>query len=159
MSRQWPEVGAAIALALWIGGGWVVGYLVAPVLFELVPERALAGEVAGALFARMGYIGLFCAGVLLATEFSFAAGRPRAFWGSRMVWCVLLMLGCTAFNLWVAQPTIAELKAAGWSPQSPAGADRFAVWHGLSAAAYLLQSIVGVVTLAVWVRRNEHGRA
>lgn len=159
MSRQWRDAAAAVALALWVGGGWAVGYLVAPALFAVVPDRALAGEVAGALFTRMGYVGAVCALVILATEFSVAAGRPRAVWHSRTVWCVAFMLACTVFNLWVAQPTIAEIKAAGWSQQHSAGADRFAVWHALSASVYLLQSVAGAAALIVWTRRSGHGRA
>ena len=47
----------AIALTLWIGGLWAVGYLVAPTLFYTLADRALAGMVAGKLFTLIAYVG------------------------------------------------------------------------------------------------------
>ena len=34
-------------LTLWVGGLWIIGYLVTPVLFKTLDNRQLAGELAG----------------------------------------------------------------------------------------------------------------
>ena len=48
-----------IALTLWVGGLWAIGYLVAPTLFAILGgDRPLAGVLAGKLFELIGWIGL-----------------------------------------------------------------------------------------------------
>ena len=155
--KRWLATGELLALALWVVGTWVVGYLVAPVLFAMLPERALAGEVAGVLFARMGAIGVACAALLL---FAAAAspGGLRSAHRSAYAWSVVLMLACTLFNLLVAQPQIAALKAAGWPKPAGGGTNLFAVWHAISASVYLLQSLLGLVALIAWSRRASADR-
>lgn len=149
--RGWQAAGELMALSLWVAGTWVVGYLVAPVLFAALPERSLAGQVAGILFSRMGLLGLACALVLMASQ-AVRAGGVRTALRSVYGWSVLLMVAFTVFNLGVAQPQIAALKAAGWPLTVPAGPDLFAVWHGVSALVYLLQSVLGAAALVGWLR-------
>lgn len=155
MSR-WLAAGELIALALWVVGTWIVGYLVAPTLFATLPDRVLAGEVAGILFARMGWIGLACASMVLVAVVAGSDGL-RGARRSVYAWSVLLMLICTAFNLGIAQPQIAALKASGWPKASPDGTDLFAAWHAVSASVYLLQSVLGLLALVAWGRRGAVG--
>ena len=49
----------AIARTLWIGGMWVVGIIVAPILFSAL-DNVTAGMVAGRLFAAIAWVGLVC---------------------------------------------------------------------------------------------------
>jgi len=63
-----------LLLTLWIGGIWVTGYVVAPVLFSSLDDRSLAAMVAGKLFSIMGVIGLYCGTLLL---FIIVAGPGR----------------------------------------------------------------------------------
>jgi hypothetical protein len=37
----------AVAVTLWVGGLWAIGFLVAPSLFHALDDRALAGDLAG----------------------------------------------------------------------------------------------------------------
>ncbi len=49
-AAQIPNVADAIEralIALWVGGMWIGGYLVAPLLFNLLENRQLAGTVGG----------------------------------------------------------------------------------------------------------------
>lgn len=149
--RMWLSAGELVALALWVVGTWIVGYLVAPVLFATIPERALAGQVAGVLFSRMAAIGIGCAIVLLAMM-AYAPRGAVPWRRSVYAWSVLLMLACTIFNLAVAQPQIAALKAAGWPRTTSDGANLFAIWHAVSASVYLLQSLLGLAALLTWGR-------
>jgi uncharacterized membrane protein len=55
-----------VALTLWVGGLWTIGYLVAPSLFSTLSDnRQLAGQLAGRLFELIGWVGLACASYLL----------------------------------------------------------------------------------------------
>ena len=62
------QIGERILLTVWIGGMWTVGYIVAPTLFAVIDDRALAGSIAGRLFTIMSIIGLFCSVALLAGQ-------------------------------------------------------------------------------------------
>lgn len=55
----------SIAVTLWVGGMWAIGFIVAPLLFSRVPDRALAGLIAGKLFTYIAFIGIACAVYLL----------------------------------------------------------------------------------------------
>ena len=72
-----PGVGQRILLTLWVGGLWATGYLVAPLLFHMLDDRRLAGEIAGRMFSAMNYLGLAC-GMLLLLAVVYQAGRDWA---------------------------------------------------------------------------------
>ena len=62
-AAQIPNVADAIEcalIALWVGGMWIGGYLVAPLLFNLLENRQLAGTVGGAMFSAIDRVGLVC---------------------------------------------------------------------------------------------------
>ncbi|HJW02562.1 MAG TPA: DUF4149 domain-containing protein [Azospira sp.] len=137
-------------MTLWVGGLWVVGYLVAPVLFASLPTRLLAGEVAGQLFSWMGWIGVGCGVYLLA----YRSCQSREAWRSWPFLALCLMLLLSLAQLFWLQPVIAQIKAElGSALGSLAAGDdrggRFALWHGVSALAYLLQSLLGAALVAV----------
>jgi hypothetical protein len=48
-----PDLLAAWALTLWVGGFWAIGYLAAPMLFYNLDDRMLAGMLAGKMFTGM----------------------------------------------------------------------------------------------------------
>jgi len=52
-------------LALWVGGIWTIGYLVAPVLFTTLPDRGTAALVAGRLFSDSAIAGLYLGSLLV----------------------------------------------------------------------------------------------
>jgi hypothetical protein len=141
-----------IAIALWVGGMWAIGYLVAPVLFSGLGDRQLAGRVAGSLFALIGWVGLGCAAYLLL----FVLLR----WGSRffrsgIFWLVLVMMLLTAASQFGIQPLMAQLKADALPREVMESVlrDRFAAWHGISSILYLVQSLLGLC-LVVWSGRG-----
>ena len=52
--RRLSEAFYFVAITLWVGGMWAIGYMVAPVLFSSLGDRQLAGLVAGKLFSLIG---------------------------------------------------------------------------------------------------------
>lgn len=150
--RKLSEALYFIAITLWVGGMWAIGYLVAPVLFASLGDRQLAGVVAGKLFALIGWIGLGCAAYLLL----FLAVR----WGGQVFrrgvfWLVLLGGMLVAASQFGIQPLLAQLKADALPREVMESVlrDRFATWHGISSILYLVQSGLGL-WLVVWGNRG-----
>ena len=74
-----------VLLTLWVGGLWVTGLVVVPVLFRNY-ERMVAGDIAGRLFAAMSWLGMLCGALLLAFAWCVpgsgygATGVPECWW-------------------------------------------------------------------------------
>ncbi len=141
-----------MAITLWVGGLWAIGYVAAPVLFSSLGDRQLAGMVAGKLFAIIGWVGLGCTAYLLI----FLIGR----WGGAVFkravfWLLVLMALMTAASQFGIQPLMAQLKADALPREVMESVlrDRFATWHGVSSILYLIQSLLGL-WVVVWSGRG-----
>jgi len=126
-----------ILLTLWVGGLWVTGFLVAPALFALLDDRALAGTIAGNLFTKVSYIGLLCGGVLLALNQRM---KRCIGWRSMLIIAMLALVAIGQFGL---TPMIAELRQQGLADSA-----RFGLLHGLAGTLYLVTSVLGLVLVA-----------
>lgn len=150
--RKLSEALYLVAIALWVGGLWAIGYLAAPVLFSSLGDRQLAGLVAGKLFALLGWIGLGCAAYLLI----FLIIRlGRRIFRSAVFWLILLMALLVAASQFGISPLMMQLKAAALPREVMESVlrDRFATWHGISSILYLIQSLLGL-WLVVWANRG-----
>jgi hypothetical protein len=131
-----------LALTLWAGALWAVGFMVAPTLFSALSDRVLAGDLAGRLFALTGWVGLGCASYLLLY---LALREGWRVWRSGVFWLVVGMLLCTLASQFGIQPLLASLKLqAGRDVMQSALRDRFASWHGISSVVYVIQSVLAV---------------
>ncbi len=142
----------AVALTLWIGGLWAIGYIVAPTLFHSLADRSLAGMLAGKLFTLIAYIGVGSAVYLLLfrlVRFGVASFKQAIFW---LVLGLLLLT--LAGEFWV-QPILASLKgeALPKNVMESVFRDRFAAWHGVASVLYLIESVLGI--LLVWLHARS----
>ncbi|MDR2636793.1 MAG: DUF4149 domain-containing protein [Zoogloeaceae bacterium] len=132
-----------VALTAWVGMLWTVGYLVVPALFRYLPDRTLAGQMAGHLFCLSGWLGLILGGYVLVN----LVLRHRSRSLRRLTfWLAALMLILTAVSLFGIQPFMQYLKEIALPAevmQSPQR-DRFVTWHGISSSLYLLQSLLAL---------------
>lgn len=145
--RRLPDLLAAWAVTLWVGGLFAIGYLAAPVLFYQLDDRALAGALAGRMFTYIAYVGMVCGLYLLLYRLVRHGGAAlkQAFF-----WIALLMLLLALGQRYGIQPVMEGLKAQAW-PQDVMQSlfrDRFQTWHGISSAVYLIQSLLGLVLVA-----------
>ncbi len=138
---------ARIALTLWVGGMWVTGYLVAPVLFNML-DRQTAGEVAGRLFTVMSYIGIGCALILLLD----AMTGSLPVWKQLRAWLILVMVVVIVIGQWYLQPMMVELKMQGLDQM--ANKAQFGRLHGISQVLFMTNSLLGLV-LVVFPRRPD----
>lgn len=137
-----------ILLTIWIGGMWIIGYVVAPVLFKML-ERQVAGNVAGQLFTIMSYIGLFC-GILLLTSMIYRVGFSN--W---LQWRVLVLVGMLVIILigqFVLQPMMVELKAAGLSGDIRV---QFGRLHGMASILFLINSLAGLALVIFGLAKEK----
>lgn len=146
--RRLAEALRRVALTLWVGGLWAIGYLVAPTLFSVLSnDRPLAGLLAGKLFELIGWVGLSCGAYLLlfaVFRLHGAALRQWHFWG------LLLMFVLTAVSLFGIQPLLAQIKADALPREVMESVlrNRFATWHGVSSILFLVQTMLGLLLVA-----------
>ncbi|KPC54531.1 DUF4149 domain-containing protein [Amantichitinum ursilacus] len=133
-----------ILTVLWIGGMWIIGLAVTPVLFATL-DRASAGLAAGKIFHLIGWIGIAAGLYLLIYRIWFEG--LRAF-KTGAFWLLIGMLVCTLINQFAIFPIIAGIKSAlSQSAQGVFGGG-FANWHAISTGIYMIQSALGL--LYVW---------
>jgi len=151
------QISERILLTIWVGGMWTIGYIVAPVLFSLLEDRAMAGSIAGQLFSIMSYIGLL-SGVLLLAGLLFLSGKQalQAWRG----WLLMGMLVIVVIGEFVLQPKMAVLRAAGLDGET---VSQFARLHGSAAILFLLNSLAGLALIIFGVgdrtRSNKVSRS
>ncbi len=133
-----------VLLTAWAGGLWAIGYVAAPVLFKVLDDRRMAGELAGHMFKIIAITGLVCGAVLLAAAIQRHGARWMHSW---RVWTLVAMLVLVAIGLFVLQPMIQEVKAQGLVEGSEQ-IRRFGLLHGISSVLYLLTSVGGLVLVA-----------
>lgn len=133
----------AIALTVWVGALLAVGYISAPILFQNIADRSLAGEIAGRQFSVVAWIGIGCAAYLLVHSL-FREG-VRVF-RSASFWLIVVMLLLTLAGHFGIQPILVRLKAEGLPREVMESVvrNRFAAWHGISSVLYLMQSALGL---------------
>jgi hypothetical protein len=127
-----------ILLTLWVGSLWVAGFVVAPLLFAELHDRALAGSTAGTLFTVTSYIGLAAGSVLLLLN---VAVRKCINWRALVL---IGMLCLIVIGQFVITPMVADLRMQGLT-ESP----RFGQLHGVASVLFLLTSVLGLVLVAV----------
>ena len=143
--NAWSDKLALIAITLWVGALWTVGYVVAPSLFsQLASDKQLAGNLAGRLFELVAYIGIASAFYLLlhrVLRVGIFALKQGFFW------TVVVMLLLTLAGHFGIQPMMVSLKAQALPADvmHSVFADRFKTWHGVSSIGYLIESLLGLV--------------
>ena len=133
-----------ILLTLWVGALWVAGFIVAPLLFSELDDRALAGSLAGSLFTITSYLGLGCGGLLLIlNSLTFRAVNWRAIF-------VVGMLLLVVIGQFVITPMVVELRDQGLTDTA-----RFGQLHGLASVLFITTSILGLVLVAAGQKNRD----
>jgi len=150
---RFAEALQSIAVTLWVGAMWGIGYIVAPVLFSRLGDRALAGLIAGKLFSLIAWVGIGCAIYLLL--FRMLRSGTGVF-RQGVFWITLLMLALVCAGEFGIQSVMAALKEEALPKQVMESVlrDRFAAWHGVSSVLYIIQSLLGAA-LVVLLGRSK----
>jgi len=153
-----------LALALWLGGMALAGFVVAPTVFSVLQAwnastgRVLAGDLFGAILSRLYIMGGVAGALMLAalTLQRVLGPRPKAY-GIRAA-LIAVMFGLTAYAGIIVQPRIQTLQQAAGGPMFQLGAEdprrtEFDGLHSLSTTLMSL-SILGGLALLAWETRE-----
>lgn len=153
-----------LALALWLGGMALAGFVVAPTVFSVLQAwnastgRMLAGDVFGAILQRLYLVGGAAGAVMLLTLTvqRVLGPRPKAY-GVRAA-LIALMFALTAYTAFIVQPRIEALQGQLDKPmiELPADDVRRTEFDGLHRLSTILLSltIVGGLALVGWETRE-----
>ena len=132
-----------LLVTFWVGSAWTIGYVVAPLLFATLTDRAQAGTLAGLFFKAEAWISLICGASLLAILWAERENPTRIL----QIKLVIGMLLCTVLGYFGLQPYMAELRAIAAQSggiMDDAMRSRFGMLHGVASVIYLLHSLLGV---------------
>lgn len=132
-----------LLLTFWVGSMWTVGYVVAPLLFATLTDRAQAGTLAGLFFKAEAWISLICGASLLAILWTERENPTRVL----QIKLVAGMILCTVIGYFGLQPYMAELRAIAAQSggiMDDAMRTRFGMLHGVASAIYLSQSVLAM---------------
>ena len=134
----------ALCVTAWVGCLWAIGLLAAPTLFDALPDRSLAGLLAGRMFLYVAMLGLACGAYLLLFRLARFGGHALR---QPFFWVTLLMVVLAAIGEFGVQPILAGLKEQALPRQVMESVfrDRFAVWHGVASVLYLVECALGVL--------------
>lgn len=153
----------ALALAVWLGGMLVLGFLAAPAIFEVVERatpggRGLAGAVFGTILRRFHVVAALSGATVVASLLGRVAGgaAPPQWRGQLLV--AAAMLGLTLYAGLLLTPRIERLQqAAGGLASSLEPTDprrvAFTRLHQLSTTLMLV-NIAGGLVLLYWQVRE-----
>ena len=154
------RLASAVALSLWLGAVLVVGAIVAPAAFAVLPTRTLAGALVGRVLPTLFWSGA-AVGVLLAIlGRTDQSARTRTFLG------LAVTVSCLAAQLVVA-PRIARVRADVAVPIERLARDdarrvAFGRLHAASVALLGVAALSGAAALfftmrALTGRNDRHG--
>lgn len=140
------QITEKILLTIWIGGMWAIGYIVTPVLFQML-DKPVAGNVAGQLFTIISYIGLFSS-VALTISIVVNQGFNSKHW---QLLTLVVMFVIVVIGQFVLQPMMVELKEAGLTD---ANRPEFGRLHGMASGLFLINSLAGLALIIFGLERK-----
>lgn len=141
----------ALAVTLWVGALWAIGYISAPSLFANLADRAQAGSLAGQQFAAVSWLGMAC-GAYLLVYMLFREGM-RAF-KTAVFWLVVVMLLLVLAGHFGVTPIVDRLRidlAREFVEQVVR--NRFVTWHGIASILWMIESVLGVALVTLVIRK------
>jgi len=141
-----------IAVTLWVGALWAIGFIAAPVLFRELSDLTIAGNLAGAMFAIVAWVGIGAAAYALIYLFAREGAQTMK---TAVFWLILLMLLLTLAGHFGITPILAHLKEAALPREVMESVlrNRFYAWHGVSGVLYVIQSVLGATLVTQLLKR------
>lgn len=149
---NWGYMGVSLAwnlgLAIWIGGGIVLGAIVAPSLFRGTDSRAAAGEMFGRIlrkYARLRAVSVLLIVAAAAVRFVVWEGDATA--GNKGLWILIrwgaiaVMAAGVAWEILFLEKAIGEAKTASVDP------GRFSRLHLRAGIVFRLTILAALVAL------------
>jgi uncharacterized membrane protein len=144
-----------LALAVLVGGGLVLGSVVAPTIFKSISSRGEAGGLFGGVLARWDGLAIFCVVLVVITSVLKAgayevSGAPEGRLIARWIVLVVLAAAVIYSSAW-ANPVARTLRASAreWDdlPENSPVRREFAGLHKSSSRAMRVAIIAGLLAL------------
>lgn len=135
-----------IAMTFWLGGIWMVGLVVLPIIFRSL-DPVSASNIAAEILNIVAYIGIIC---LLIALIEVIINHKFALIKTRRFWYILAMSSILIINYFAIFPIIHRLrdKLSMVAHQIiNIQANVFDFWHSISAILYAVICIIGVLYL------------
>jgi len=155
-----------LALVVWLGGMVILGAIVAPALFQVLPARdpetgrILAGAVFGVALGRFHYVAYACGTVILLSLVAMALLGPRPAAFAVRAALVIGMLAVAVYSGVVVLGSVNRLQreiGVDVSPTSLPPTDarrvRFDELHLLSTRLMMV-NVIGALVLLYWEARE-----
>lgn len=139
-----------LLLCVALGGMWVLAYVAVPIIFQQLPDKVLAGRLAGEVLVYSNYLVLLCF-ILLVLLGLFDNLKSNGMGNSCKLYLVLIASSIVLIllNQFFVFPTMQGLKelVAPFDVMSSPLRGEFIFWHGVSSVIYLTHSLLGVGVL------------
>ncbi len=138
----------SLGLALWIGGGIVLGAIVAPTLFRGMDSRASAGEMFGQVlrkYTRLRAIAILV--IIAAAGVRFVLWEGDATAGNRGIWILIrwgaiaVMAAGVAWEILFLERAMAQARSGAGNPE------RFNRLHRMAETVFKVSLFAAVVAL------------
>ncbi|MGQ5523796.1 DUF4149 domain-containing protein [Chitinimonas sp. PSY-7] len=139
--QTFPDALRSILTVFWIGGLWVIGLLVGPLLFHHF-DNGVAVKMVAVMFRAMAWVGIV-AGLYIFIRMLWVEGL-RAFQALEF-WLIVLMLVLTLVNQFAVFPGLGEVKPTMHTAAEGVFGGGFHNWQTISSLIYLAQSVLGLV--------------
>ena len=147
-----------VLLTLWVGGMWILGFLVAPTLFAVLESRHTAGMLVGGLLSLISHLGLVCGVVLLVGLLVQAGSRTFKHW---RIWVLISMLLFLVIGEYGLAPQMIKLRNIAGEEIHEGSQEhyQFAILHGVASGLYFLNCLLGMVLVLSGLQRRLPSRS
>lgn len=139
-----------LALTVWAGGLWVVGYLVVPLVYRHLDDTVRAAALGGELTGAVAWLSLACAAVLIPAQLRHKVRPLVAHW---RFWLLVIMLALIVTGEFGVRPEMAAFETGTLS------ADYLGALRA-SESIYFVASCIALVLVLGGVQPHQaDGRA
>lgn len=135
-----------IAMTFWLGGTWMAGIVIFPVLFKTL-DQITASEVVGQILNIQAYIGVIC---LIIAIIEVIINHKLSLLMTKRFWYIVSMFSILVINYFAIFPVVYHLREKLSSIAHKFIAlqnNTFDFWHSLSAILFVFICIIGMLYL------------
>ncbi len=135
-----------IAMTFWLGGTWMAGIVIFPVLFKTL-DQITASELVSQILNIQSYIGIIC---LIIAFVEVIVNHRLALLATKRFWCILSMFSILVVEYFAIFPMIYTLREKISSVAQQLVSlqnNAFDFWHSFSAILFILTCFLGMLYL------------
>lgn len=135
-----------ISMTFWLGGTWMTGVVIFPLLFKML-DQVSAAQIVGQTLNLQAYIGLIC---LIIAFIEVLVNHRLALVMTKRFWYIISMGFILVINYFAVFPIIHNLRERLSSVAHQVihtTTNVFDFWHSLSAILFILICIIGILYL------------